>query len=69
VSDDEQIEVTFLVGEWMPASDLVEMLRRDRGVIFVFANDPPADEDEDEVEFVSPSVPGRRVRRNPSKED
>jgi hypothetical protein len=40
-----------------------------RGVIFVFANDPPADEDEDEVEFVSPSVPGRRVRRNPSKED
>jgi hypothetical protein len=40
-----------------------------RGVIFVFANDPPADEDEDEVEFVSPSVPGRRVRRNPSEED
>jgi hypothetical protein len=36
-------------------------------VIFVFANDPPADEDE--VEFVSPSVPGRRVRRNPFEED
>jgi hypothetical protein len=30
VSDDEQIEVTFLVGEWMPASDLVEMLRREQ---------------------------------------
>jgi hypothetical protein len=43
-------------------------------VMFGFANDPSDEQhitpaDEDEVEFVSPSVPGRRVRRNPSKED
>jgi hypothetical protein len=43
-------------------------------VMFGFHDDPPDEPyitpaDEGEVEFVSPSVPGRRVRRNPSKED
>jgi hypothetical protein len=27
---DDAIEVTFLVGEWMPASELVEVLRREQ---------------------------------------
>src|SRR5262245_56395664 len=30
VDDEQPIEVTFLVGEWMPAEELVDVLRRER---------------------------------------
>jgi hypothetical protein len=62
--EQEQVEVTFFIGEWMPTLELADQLEAERRLEESLArwfpdNGPPYDDD---VEFVSPVVPGKMLR-------